>query len=196
MTDAPTLATVTPILTPPPLPAEPPDASAGTPDAVVAIYSTEADLTTAIKHLEHAHYDMAQISVLGKGMSEERHVIGFETRSTRTTRWAGWGGLWGWVFGALVFVPGIGQVAIGGYLLAMLVGAGIGAAGGALGGALSSVGIPEDGVPVYEADLRADRFLVIAHGTPGDIASARELLGQTVHDRLDHHQNTPTPANA
>jgi pentapeptide repeat protein len=52
------------------------------------------------------------------------------------------------------FIPGIGHVAIGGYLLFLLASAGLGAAGGAL----SSVGIPKDGVPKYEADLRANRF--------------------------------------
>ena len=96
------------------------------PDAVVAVYATEADLTAAVQHLEHERYDMAGISVLGTGMSEERHVVGFETRRTQATRWARWGGLWGWVFGAFVFVPGIGHVAIGGYLLFLLITAGIG----------------------------------------------------------------------
>lgn len=120
-------------------------------------------------------------------MTEERHIIGFETPANHTARWAKWGGLWGWVFGAFFFIPGIGHVAFGGYLLYLLVTTGIGAAGGALGGALSSVGIPKDGIPKYEADLRADRFLVIAHGTPSEVERARELLAQTSHDRLDHH---------
>ena len=166
------------------------DAAAPLPDAVVAVYASEADLTEAVKRLERAHYDMSRISVLGRGISEERHVVGFETQGTRTARWAKWGGLWGWLFGALMFVPGVGSVAIGGYLLFMLATAGIGAAGGALGGALSAIGIPADGVPVYEADLRADRFLVVAHGTPGDVLAAHQLLGTTSHERLDHHRNT------
>jgi hypothetical protein len=155
---------------------------------VVAVYATEADLTAAIKHLEHEHYDMGSVSVLGMGMSEERHVVGFETPRSHAARWAGWGGLWGWLRGAFVFVPGVGHVAVGGYLLFMLLTAGLGATGGALGGALTSIGIPMDGVPVYESDLRADRFLVIAHGTTGDVYRARTLLAQTTHERLDHHQ--------
>jgi uncharacterized membrane protein len=159
------------------------------PDAVVAVYTSEEELTRAVKHLEREHYDMSSISVLGKGMSEERHVIGFDTPEKRTARWAKWGGLWGWVFGALLFVPGVGHVAIGGYLLFVLMTTGVGAASGALGGALSSVGIPKEGIPVYEADLRADRFLVIAHGTPEQVETARTLLDQTDHHRLDHHQN-------
>lgn len=157
------------------------------PDAVVAVYATEGDLASAIKHLEQERFDMSKISVLGKGMTEERHVIGFETPANHTARWAKWGGLWGWVFGAFFFIPGIGHVAIGGYLLYLLVTVGIGAAGGALGGALTSVGIPKDGIPRYEADLHADRFLVIAHGTPSEVERAREVLAHTNPARLDHH---------
>jgi uncharacterized membrane protein len=157
------------------------------PDAVVAVYENEADVTAAVKHLEHAHYDMSNISVLGKGMTEERHIVGFDTPTTHTARWAKWGGLWGWMFGAFFLVPGVGHVAVGGYLLYVLLTAGLGVAAGALGGALTAVGIPKDGIPKYEADLRADRLLVIAHGTTGEVDKARELLGQTSHHRLDHH---------
>lgn len=160
------------------------------PDAVVAVYASESDLTDAIRHLERERCDMSSISVLGKGMSEERHVVGFETAGRRTARWATWGGLWGWVFGAFLFVPGVGQVAVGGYLLFMLATAGIGAVGGAVSGALTGMGIPQDGIPVYEADLRAERFLVIAHGSPGEVYRVRELLSQTPHDRLDHHTSS------
>ncbi len=62
---------------------------------------------------------------------------------------------------------------------------------GALGGALTSVGIPKDGVPKYAADLRANRFLVIAHGTPNEVQQARELLTHTDHHRIDHHSSAP-----
>ena len=40
----------------------------------------------------------------------------------------------GWVFGAFIFIPGIGHVAVGGYLLYLLATTGIGAVGGALAG--------------------------------------------------------------
>ena len=65
------------------------------PDAVVAVYVTEADLTAAIQHLEYEKYDMGAVSVLGTGMSQERHVVGFETQRTHAARWATWGALWG-----------------------------------------------------------------------------------------------------
>ena len=156
-------------------------------DAVVAVYDTEDALTAAIKHLEKSKIDMSSISVLGKGMTEDRHVVGFDTANKRTARWASWGAMWGWIFGAFVFIPGVGHVAVGGYLLYLLLAGGIGAASGAVGGALTSVGIPEDGIPVYVADLRADHFLVIAHGAPLEVERVRDLLAQTAHSRLDRH---------
>lgn len=170
------------------------DAAILVPDAVVAVYSSEADVTAAVKHLEHENYDMSRISVVGKGMSQERHIVGFETPGKHRARWATWGGLWGWLFGAFFFVPGIGHVAFGGYLLYLLTTTGIGLAGGAVAGALSSVGIPKDGIPKYETDLRADRLLLIAHGTPDEVQRARELLGQTSHDRLDVHNAAAVPS--
>jgi len=76
--------------------------AATVPDAVVAVHSTESDLTTAIKHLEHERYSAANISVLDTGMSQERHVVGFEAQRTHAPWWAAWHGLWGWIFGAFV----------------------------------------------------------------------------------------------
>jgi len=59
------------------------------------VYVTEADLTAAIQHLEYEKYDMGAVSVLGTGMRQERHVVGFETQRTHAARWATWGALWG-----------------------------------------------------------------------------------------------------
>jgi len=98
------------------------------------------------------------------------------------------------IFGAFILVPGVGHVAIGGYLLFVLASTVTGALGGALTGALTGMGIPEDGLPVYEADLRAEHFLVIAHGTPAHVEQARTLLAETRHARLDHHQHAAWPA--
>lgn len=69
----------------------------------------------------------------------------------------------------------------------MPLGGPLGATGGVLGGALTSVGIPRDGIPVYESDLRSERFQVIAHGTPGEAYRAWTLLTQTTPESLDHH---------
>jgi hypothetical protein len=147
------------------------------PDAVVAVYTTETDLTDAIKHLERAGCAMARISILGKGMNQDRHLR-FDPENTHTARWAKWGGLWGWTLGAFIVIPPTGPLA----------------SGSPLERTLTREGIPENGLGVYVADLRAERFLMIAYGIPGDIDRVHELLGQATHERLDRHRSTaPRP---
>ena len=53
--------------------------------------------------------------------------------------------------------------------------------------AIDKMGIPEDGIPLYEADLYANQFLVIAHGLPGAVAKARDLLKPTYVFTGVHH---------
>jgi hypothetical protein len=49
----------------------------------------------------------------------------------------------------------------------------------ALGAGLYSIGIPKDSVVQYEAALKADKFLVLVHGTADDVAKARGTLQLT-----------------
>jgi hypothetical protein len=89
------------------------------------------------------------------------------------------------LFGAAFFViPGLGPILVAGPLVAWIVGALEGAVvvGGlsALGAGLYSIGIPKDSVVQYEAALKADKFLLLAHGTADEVAKARDIL-QTTH---------------
>jgi hypothetical protein len=78
-----------------------------------------------------------------------------------------------------------------GYLAAVVV-AGVDGAiavGGlsALGAALASIGIPRDSVIQYETAVKADRFLVMAHGAPDDMARAEALLATANPRDVDLH---------
>jgi hypothetical protein len=57
----------------------------------------------------------------------------------------------------------------------------------ALGAALYSIGIPKDSVIQYETALKADSFLVMAHGTAEEMARAKTVLGTANPSRLDVH---------
>jgi hypothetical protein len=46
----------------------------------------------------------------------------------------------------------------------------------AIGGALYSLGIPKDSILKYENSLKSNKFLVIVHGTTGEIGQARDIL--------------------
>ena len=112
-------------------------------------------------------------------------MVGYYNTGDRMKAWgrigAFWGGLWGLLFGAAFFmIPGIGPVVLAGPLVAALVGALEGAVvvGGltALGAALASLGIPRNSIVQYETAIKADKFLVIAHGTPEEVAQAKSII--------------------
>jgi hypothetical protein len=156
-----------------------------TDDSVVAIFATHAGADAAVKTLAAHGFDFKQLSVLGKGYHTEEHAAGFYNMGDKMKFWgergAVWGGLWGLFFGGLFMaVPVVGHVVILGYLAgivysgvqsAVLVG-GIGAIAAALG----SIGIPKDSVVRYETAIKADDFLVMAHGTAAEMERARVIL--------------------
>ena len=51
---------------------------------------------------------------------------------------------------------------------------------GALGAGLFSIGIPKDSIVKYEAALKTDQFLLIAHGTAAEVARAKDII-ETTH---------------
>jgi hypothetical protein len=154
-------------------------------DSAVAIYDTHVDADAAIKALRDAKFTMGQLSIIGKDYHTEEHPIGFYNAGDRMRFWgkngAFWGGLWGWLVGAGFFlIPGIGHIIVlgpvVGWVVGALEGATVGAGVGVLGAALASAGIPKDTVVKYETALKAGKFVVVAHGTPGEVDLARSVL--------------------
>ena len=60
----------------------------------------------------------------------------------------------------------------------------------ALTGALVSVGIPKDSVVRYEEAVKADHFLVMAHGTPEQISQAQAVLKAASPIEMNVHEGT------
>lgn len=60
----------------------------------------------------------------------------------------------------------------------------------ALGAGLYSLGIPKDSVLQYELAIKADKYLVIAHGTAEEVARAREIIQTTGAAEFAVHQGT------
>jgi hypothetical protein len=156
-------------------------------NSVIGVFDSHAKAEAAVKALERSGLPMKQLSIVGKDYHSEEHVVGYYNAGNRMAYWgkfgAFWGGLWGVLFGAAFFwVPGIGPILVGGPLVAAIVGALEGAAmvGGlsAVGAGLYSIGIPKNSVLRYETALRADKFLLLVHGTTGEVAKAREIMDQ------------------
>ena len=158
-------------------------------NSVVAIYETHSQAEEAVKELQKSGFDMKKLSIVGKDYHTDEHVVGYYNAGDRMKYWgtqgAFWGGIWGMLFGAAFFaIPGIGPVLVAGPLVAWIIGALEGAVvvGGlsALGAGLYSIGIPKDSVVKYEAALKSDKFLLLAHGTANEVAKATSIM-QTTH---------------
>jgi hypothetical protein len=158
-----------------------------TKSAVIGVFDLHAQAERAIKALEADGFPLRRLSIIGKGYQTEEKPTGFYTTGDRVKTWGGaglfWGGLWGLLFGAAFFwIPGVGPIAAAGPFVHLLVTAVEGAVvvGGlsALGAALVSLGLPKKEVVKYEKHIKADRYLVIAHGTPEEVSRAGELMEQ------------------
>lgn len=157
-------------------------------NAVIAVYNTHTDAEAAIKELQKSGIDMKKLSILGKDYHAEENVVGYYNAGDRMKFWgklgAFWGGLWGLLFGsALFFVPGIGHIValgpVGGMIVGALENAVIVGGLSALGAGLYSIGIPKDSIIKYETAVKADKFLVIVHGTEADVNRAKEIIQST-----------------
>src|SRR5277367_650089 len=138
-------------------------------NCAVAVYETHTAAEDAMKALREAHFEMKQLSIVGKDYQTEEHAIGFYNAGDRMRFWgktgAFWGGLWGWLFGAGLFlIPGVGHIIVLGPLVSWVVGAlegaAVGGGIGVLGAALCSAGIPKDSIVKYESAIRGGKFIL------------------------------------
>lgn len=152
------------------------------------VFDTHPDAQDAIRSLGRSGFDVTKLSLIGKGRNSEETPIGFYTGGDRILTWgsigAVWGGIWGLLLApAIFFLPGFGLVAIAGPVVAALVGALEGAVvvGGltALGAALTQIGIPDNQAIKYETALKAEKYLLMVHGTSGNAIKARSVLTRT-----------------
>ncbi len=181
-------------------------------NAVVAIYASHTGAEAAIKELRRCGFDMKKLSIVASDQREHAQTRGYYQLGQRMECWGGrgafWGGIWGMLFGSALFiVPGFGPLLIAGPLVGTIVGileatalesalvTGATLAGavltgglGVIGAALWSLGIPEEHIARYETDLRAGKFVVVAHGTPEETIRARDVIDHSNPERLEDHQ--------
>ena len=166
-------------------------------NAVVAIYKSHSEAEAAVKELQCSNFDMKKLSIVGRDQHTDEHVIGYYNAGDRMKYWgkagAFWGGIWGMLFGSAFFlIPGVGPLLVAGPLVAWIVGALEGAVvvGGlsAVGAGLYSLGIPKDSILRYERALTTGKFVLVAHGSLDETTRAKEILGRTMPETLEHHQ--------
>jgi uncharacterized membrane protein len=166
-------------------------------NSVVAVYPSHTAAEAAIKELQKSGFDLKKLSIVGRDYHTDEHVVGYYNVGDRMKVWgktgAFWGGVWGLFFGSAFFwVPGLGPLLVAGPLVSWIVGALEGAVvvGGlsAIGASLYSLGIPKDSILQYETDLKAGKFVLLAHGSVEDAARAKDILMRTDPAKLEHHQ--------
>jgi hypothetical protein len=165
-------------------------------DSIIAVFPAHDAADKAVKQLAAAGFEMKNLSVVGKGFHSEEQVVGFYNAGDRVKFWGTrgvfWGGLWGLFFGGLFLtVPVIGHLVVLGYLattaISVVEGAVVFGGLSAVGAALYSIGVPKDSVVHYETAMKAEGFLVMAHGTADDMIRAKDILGKLSPSRLDLH---------
>jgi hypothetical protein len=169
-------------------------------NAVIAVYENHSGAEQAVKELQKSGFDMKKLSVVGKDYHTDEQVVGYYNAGDRMKYWgkwgAFWGGFWGLLFGSAFFwVRAVGPLLVGGPLVAWIV-AGLENAvivGGlsALGAGLYSIGIPKDSIVIYEAAVKAGKYLVVAHGTSDEAAKARNILNSSKPTQVTDHVLEP-----
>lgn len=178
-------------------------------DIVIAAFDDHLKTDAAVHKLIDGGFDMKNFSVVGKGYHTEEKIVGFYNIADRMKLWgkygAFWGGLWGLLFGGVFLaLPVIGPVVVLGHLAAVVVSLIEGALEGAvvvgsltaIGAALFNYGIPKDSVVKYEAAIKSNGFLVVAHGSSDEMARARAILKTTDPTSLDLHERVKGAGSA
>jgi hypothetical protein len=167
----------------------------------VAVFDRHEDVDVALRELHRNGADVKQLSVLGRDPHTEEHPVGFYGAGDRARYWGKRGAFWGTIVGilfapAFFWIPGVGFVMTGGlvgsFIMGTLEGAAVGAAvgggGSALAGALTRMGIPKDCVIRYEESIKADKFVLMAHGTNEEAARYGDIL-RTLRGDVAVHAN-------
>jgi hypothetical protein len=153
---------------------------------VVAVYPDHEAAEQGVTKLRDASFDVTRLSIIGKDHHTEEKTVGYYTIGERMEYWglrgAFWGGMWGMLLGAGFFlIPGVGSVLVAGPFLGALV---TGLESAAMVGGVSAIavglirlGIPKEEAIEHQNAIIADKFLLIANGTPEDLARAHRILG-------------------
>ncbi len=169
-----------------------------TTNAAVAVYATHVQADAAIKSLQSSGFDMKKLSIVGKDYTTEERAVGYYNTGDRAKFWgktgAFWGGLVGILFSsAFLVIPVVGHIIVLGPLVSSIIGglegAAVVGATSALFAALVGMGIPKDSVVQYENEVKAGKFLVLAQGTPEEIARAKGILSQSTPTSLATHSS-------
>jgi hypothetical protein len=164
--------------------------------SAVGVYTSMDAAEDAVRQLGQGGFPIQHVSIIARDLGSESKVHGFVTScdvaksSARTGAWVG--GIFGLLAGAaFLWVPGVGPLVVAGSLASALLGGVEGAVAGAATtgvlGWLFSLGIGKQHILKYEQSVKAGKYLVVAHGSPDDVAKAKQILSGTKPAELNVH---------
>jgi hypothetical protein len=137
-------------------------------NTVVCICETHEQAQRAMYNLQVEGIDLGTLSVASKDNYSDLHDLDYYSVGEETFA-----------------IPGLGSLLVSGPLASWIVTAFDNEEGGngatILGAALATRGIPHDSVLEYEAALRADKHVLVVHGSPNAVAAALKVIGGTTH---------------
>ena len=164
-------------------------------NAVVRLYDPHAEAKATVNDLQRLGFAMNRLSIVGKDYHFDEGARGYchlaaELMKTWEELGSVSGGLSRLLLGSgFYFIPGIGAVIVFGPLVGSIVrameAAVIADDLSALGAGLQSIGIPRHSIVEYETAVKLDKFIIIAHGAPDDLAAARDVVASPGAARID-----------
>jgi hypothetical protein len=164
--------------------------------SAIGVFDSMDAADDAVRKLVEGGFPANQVSVLAQNFQSEKQVHGFVTTGDVAKAGAGagaWvGGLFGVLMGvAFIAVPGFGPLLVAGPLAASLLGgiegAIAGAGAGGLLGALAGLGVSKQHIVKYEDNLKAGKYLVVAHGNAEDVSRAQSILQSSAPAEVATH---------
>lgn len=152
--------------------------------STIGIFETHDLAEETILQLETSGVDMHEnISLIGKDYSTQEHIIGYYNTNKQVQYWGKLGDFWSsqWAklnSSAFIIVPGVGHILMAGPIIDMVL-TGVDKSPdkySPVGIALHSIGIPRQTVIRYETAIKANKFLVLAHGDQGETHRAQEIF--------------------
>jgi len=176
-------------------------------NTVIAIYRTHELATGAVRSAIRCGVDRSRLSMIARDRLAGDRIPIDEHPDGSVKSWGKLGvfgpGLWGLVMGwASVWVPGVGPLLIGGWMVSLMLGSSDAAAVFGrltpLGVGLYRVGVPKTGICRYEEAVRRGRYLLVIQGSSDDVTQAGRLLSDTQADviALHAHRDPVAPQSA
>jgi hypothetical protein len=154
-------------------------------NAPVAILDSHRQVEESVQRLRQSGFDLSKLSVVALDRHPEQQVVAHYGVGGQVKYWGEFGPFWtemwaslsGW---ACIVLPDAGPILVAGPLAGWIVAAVesqvVFGSLSALGAALYGLGISKDAVMRYEAAVRMEKLLLIAHGAGDEVGKAREIL--------------------